>query len=88
VHAAKAALSRLHSNVAAESLELNANWADVLFVSEAGCVVIVVEGGPITVHVYDGGAGSGPQLLTARTLKVWLPAASAVYEMPLNGHAE
>jgi hypothetical protein len=88
VHAANAAASRLHSNVDDGSLDVKANDAVAWFVSACGVDVIVVEGGPVTLHVYEGGLGSRPHALLARTLKVWLPTARLLYEMPLAEHGE
>ena len=70
--------SRKHSNVEPVSLLANVNVAVESIVSSGGKPVIVVTGGPSTVHVYDAGVGSWlPEASTARTRNVCDPAVSS-----------
>jgi len=83
VQAANAAPSRRHSKVDPASVDVKLKLAEVAFVGFAGVAVIVVLGAARSiVHVYVAGVASVlPAGSMARTLKVWLPAASPLYEL-------
>ena len=77
MHAANAAASSRHSNVAPGSL-VKVNDADVLFVVPVGPPVIVVSGAAAsTVNARDAGVASTlPAASMARTRNVYEPSAS------------
>src|SRR5205823_956236 len=79
VHAAYAAPSSLHSNVAPASL-VNEKLGAALFEGSLGFAVSVTTGAEVSiVQVYAVEAPVFPAASVARTENVWLPAASAVY---------
>ena len=79
MQAAKAAVSRRHSNVAPASL-VKANEAEFVLMVPVGPLVIVVSGATVsTVNVRVAGVGSRlPAASRARTSNVCVPCASAV----------
>src|SRR6185436_10252280 len=79
VQVANAAASSAHWNVAPVGVDVNVKVALVLVVDAAGDDVIVVSGAEVIVQVNEAGEGSVPAPLTARTRKLWLPAASPEY---------
>jgi hypothetical protein len=76
-HEANAPASSAHSNVAGDSLALNAKLAAEEFVDAAGCAVIVVSGPVLsTVQVKLAGVASVPTASFARTWNVCDPSPS------------
>src|SRR5437899_10420441 len=73
--------SRPHSNLIPRSVDLKLKLALVLLGSAGGLVVMVVSGAVVSmVQVKLAGVASMfPAGSIARTWKVWLPAASALY---------
>ncbi len=78
MHAANAAASRRHSNVAPGFRLVKVNDADVVFVVPVGPLVIVVSGAAAsTVNARDAGVASTlPAASMARTRNVYEPSAS------------
>lgn len=78
VHAANAPVSSAHSNVAAESLDVKENVAELACVATPGVAVIIVSGSDVsTVQLWVAGDRSRlPAVSIATTRNVWAPAAT------------